>query len=109
MEQRERNIQIAMTILNQLGTKALWLIGTKETVAIQNGVKIKFTGTREYNYLRIVLTPMDEYEMYFEKWHGGRLIRSVVKEHLFFDQLRETITEVTGLTTTIPRMVSKNF
>lgn len=108
MEQTERGVQIAQTILKQIGAEALWLIGTKQKVAIKNGVRIKFTGTREYNYLRVILTPMDEYEMHFEKWHGGRLIRATIKSHIYFDQLNSMIREVTGLATEMPRIINKN-
>lgn len=103
-----RNKEIAQEIVRQLGNKALWLIGAKNLTAIDNGLRFKFSH-REYNYISIILTPMDEYRMLFEKWHNGKRIREKVVDNLFFDQLHETIEQITGLTTTIPNMVSKNF
>lgn len=104
------NIEIAQTILNQLGGKRFSVMtGAKDHVAIENGVRFKIgrnatscnTVSVEYDAGR------DLYNMTFEKVSLSRktweVTRKKIKifEGVFADQLQELFTDTTGMCTSL--------
>jgi len=114
-EQQHTNKLIATTILQQLGgNKFLAMTGAKNLVAINNGLQMKLPSSKsKANLLTITLTPLDTYNMTFEKFtqpklnkktfeviEGKRTITKAFTD-LYYDQLQELFTEVTGMYTTL--------
>lgn len=94
---------IAMEILKQLGgNKFLAMTGSKNLSFDKGGVlQMKLTRNQaKAQYLRVELTPMDTYTMYFfafDKNYNKTV--DVVKEGVYCDTIQDVFTSVTGLYT----------
>ena len=112
-----RNHEIATTILQQLGGKRfIVMTGAKDFTTIDNGLRFKIgrNGSKA-NMVEITLNGSDLYDMTFIKYrpfsvkvdHKKGEVKTIeekvetIKEFkdVFFDQLQELFTEVTGLYT----------
>lgn len=95
------NIEIANTILNQLGGKLFMRItGSKNPVAIENGLQIELSENKlKATHLQIILDPSDTYSIKFLKRKGENTV--VFNEHsdIYCNQLKEIFEEETGLLT----------
>lgn len=98
-----RNQEIAATILEQLGGRRFQVMtGTKNFIAIENGVSMKLTrNSAGAQYLKITLNSMDTYDMIFFKVNSKTLDRTTIKEYnnVYDDMLQDLFTDVTGLNT----------
>ena len=109
-----RNQEIASEILNQLGgNKFLVMTGASNLLAINNGLRMNLPkNMSSANLLYITLGGDDLYTMRFDCWRKRRKIKgslfdfepdkiTTVKEFegVFFDQLQELFTSVTGMYT----------
>lgn len=74
MDKRERNIEIANNILLQLGGyyRLKAMINIKDHVAVENGISFKFSGSKNCNYVKIVLTDKDLYLIEFGKLYNKK-------------------------------------
>ena len=113
----DRNMEIAVTILNQLGGKRfVAFTGAKEITAIKNGLQFKIgRNASKANRVEIKLNGWDLYDVRFSKYIPGKLVVDHKKgtaewretkdetvktfEDCYCDQLEELFTEVTGLYT----------
>lgn len=101
------NIEVAATILNQLGGKRFTaMTGAKQMFAIEKGLQFKIgKNNAKANRVRIVLNSMDTYDMYFERVTTNRTtFETTVKinaESLgcYDDMLQSQFTAITGLDT----------
>ena len=105
-----RSMEIANIIRSQI-RRALFMVGGKHLVAVENGLKFRVTcrGTKA-NYITITLDAMDTYTFLAQKVTGGRLnsktmTHSPVKTRtvlegtgVYCDMLADLIAEATGLT-----------
>lgn len=95
---RERDIQIAKTILMQLGgsNRLQMFTGAYNFVAVPNGVSFRIKN-RSVNYVKIVLNAMDTYDIEFGRISGVNY--KIVKElsGIYNDQLVEIFTRYTGM------------
>lgn len=104
---------IANTILAQIGGKALFMMGAKDKIAIENGVQFKIRGSKVANTIKVVLDPSDTYTVTFMKYSPIRVNRKtlevsggtakVVKEFdsMYAEDLTRIIGDVTGLATSL--------
>jgi hypothetical protein len=100
--QEENNI--AKTILKQLGgNKFIAMTGAKNLIDLGNGLSLKLPGAgftkNGINYVKIILTPSDTYNIEFGKIRGTtyKIINTI--NDAYFDQLQEIFTSETGLDT----------
>ena len=95
---RERDIQIAKTILMQLGgsNRLQMFTGAYNFVAVPYGVSFRIKN-RSVNYVKIVLNAMDTYDIEFGRISGVNY--KIVKElsGIYNDQLVEIFTRYTGM------------
>jgi hypothetical protein len=102
--------EIATTIKNQLGGKALYMIGAKNLLAHEDGSLSFKIGRnhRKINHVKITLNALDLYEITFSKvpspamfakGHDSKVLAS--HEGLFWDQLKPVIERETGLYTSL--------
>ena len=97
-ERSERNLEIARTIINQMGgNRVKMFTGTKQFVAIDNGVQFRFPNRSGYNFVSITLTGSDLYNMRFCKIRKYDIAKEETIEEMYFDQLIETFENKTGL------------
>lgn len=64
-----------------------------------NYVSFKLPKISKYNYVKIVLNPMDTYDVYFEKhiWSKMKMMKQVVVSGLYNEMLKSTFEQNTGL------------
>jgi hypothetical protein len=95
---RERDIEIAKTILMQLGgsNRLQMFTGAYNFVAVPYGVSFRIKN-RSVNYVKIVLNAMDTYDIEFGRISGVNY--KIVKElsGIYNDQLVEIFTRYTGM------------
>ena len=95
---RERDIEIAKTILMQLGgsNRLQMFTGAYNFVAVPYGVSFRIKN-RSVNYVKIVLNAMDTYDIEFGRISGVNY--KIVKElsGIYNDQLVEVFTRYTGM------------
>ena len=93
----------AQTILNQLGgNKFIAMTGSKNFVNTGNGLQMNLTRNKvNAQYLKIELTSMDLYNMNFYSFRGAEMKVKNKIEGIYFDQLQDIFTNVTGLYTSL--------
>ena len=112
-----RSAQIATTILDQLGgNRFMYMTGAKNLLATGNGLRFKIgRNASKANTVEITLNSLDLYDIRFFKYIPAKLVTNhktytaewkpekneTVKEFndIYFDQLQELFTEVTGMYT----------
>lgn len=93
----------AQIIRDQIGHKALFMLGAKQLLSVEEGrgLQFKIQGSKKANTIRIVLEPSDTYTVEF--WSCRGLNARVVAKHsdVYVDSLHELIEHETGLYTSI--------
>ena len=117
LEDTARSRDIAITILEQLGGKRFMLMtGAKDLNVVKNGLRFKIgRNASKANTVTITLNGLDLYDIRFSKYIPAKLVTNRAKQtaewkqeknetvrefhDIYFDQLEELFTEVTGLYT----------
>jgi len=101
-----RNTEVALTILNQLGgNHFVTMTGSKQFVAGDNYLQMKLARNKSgANRLKIELTWRDDYKMTFSQVRVNRrgefkIDELVEIDGIYFDQLQNVFSEHTGLYT----------
>jgi hypothetical protein len=99
-----KDVRIAKEILQQLGgNKFIAMTGAKQFVAGKNEMSFRIPGghfTKQgINHVKIKLTEMDVYDVTFGKIRKFEYKEVKKVKGLYFDQLQEVFTQVTGLNT----------
>ena len=92
---------VAETILKQLGGRRFSVMtGSKNFIDGGNSLSMKLTRNQSWaNYLRITLTSMDDYTMEFISIRGAKMTTKNELNGVYFDQLQDMFTQITGLNT----------
>ena len=99
------NIQIAKTILQQLGgTRFKTFTGAKDIVAGTDYLALKLPSnfaTDGINYVKITLMSSDTYTLLFQKWNWntGERKSTIEVSEMYCEDLQRIFTETTGLCT----------
>jgi hypothetical protein len=93
--------QIANTIRDQIGAKALYMLGAKNPATNGNDFCFRIRGSRKVNYIKITLTPADLYTMEFGKIHGHNYKVVETCEGVYADMMHGLIETNTGLYTSL--------
>jgi hypothetical protein len=93
----------ATTIRDQIGRKALAMLGAYDLVAFDTGLQLKIRGSRKVNVIRVTLDPTDTYTVKFSRWQPKRMVNTAVADfsHVHADELNELIERTTGLYTSL--------
>lgn len=92
------NIPIAKTIINQIGDKALYMIGAKNLLAIDNGLGFKIMrNAKGVNYIEIKLNSLDLYDIRYCYVSVKGIKEIAVDNNYYADMLRGSIEKNTGL------------
>jgi hypothetical protein len=105
------NMQIATTILNQLGGRRfLAMTGATNLVAIHSGLMLKLKrNVSKANYMRITLTSDDLYKVEFI-YARGEVIRTVREmSGVYNDMLQDLFYSVTGMYCTLSHQPAHRF
>ncbi len=99
-------MQVAQTILGQLGgNKFQIMTGASNFVALKNGLVFKLPSRLAkdgINCIRVVLNDSDTYDIEFMRIWGINSWTVETVEVVYNDQLRQIISERTGLELTMP-------
>jgi len=103
-EIKQEKLQIAKTILEQLGgNKFVAMTGAKNFISLGNGLSFKLPGAgftkNGINYVKIILTPSDTYNIEFGRTRGTTYKVIDTANDIYFDVLQEVFTRETGLNT----------
>ncbi len=94
----EANMQVANTIKNQLGNKALVMMGAKNLAGGADYLSFKIgRNAKGVNYIKITLTPMDLYDVEFGNIRGMKYTVKKTVKGIYADQLHDVIEEYTGM------------
>ena len=101
MEATTGTNEIGREILNQLGNKALFMLGAVNIGLGHNYVSFKIRGSKKVTHIRIELNSLDTYDMTFYKVRGTDY--KVVREYnqVYCDDLHRLIRQETGLNTSL--------
>ena len=97
-------MEVGKTILQQIGSKALMMIGAKpkQSMLTKNGVFLKIgRNAKSVNYIGVELNVMDTYDMQFIRMRAGK--KTVVSEvsGVYSDMLNSMIESNTGMVTSL--------
>ena len=95
---------IAATIQNQIGNRALYMLGAKNLIDHGDALSFRIRGSRKANYIKVTLDPSDTYSIEFKKL--GRAPAYKVTDvadfsGVYVDSLHAIIERTTGLYTSI--------
>jgi hypothetical protein len=102
----EGSLQVANTIAKQIGSGALFLIGAKKLVGLDNGLMFNVGRNKlNVNKVKITLTSMDDYTIEFIRTRGADFKVKKEIKGVYADKLREIIGDSLGLVTKMPKIV----
>ena len=91
--------QVAQTIREQIGGKALYMLGAKNLLAHDDALSFRIRGSKAVNYIKITLTPADLYDVEYGKVWGMNYTVKATEEGIYCDMMHESIERNTGLYT----------
>jgi hypothetical protein len=101
------NVQIANTILDQLGGgRFAAMTGAKNFAAVESGVRFKLPAKPGWikngiNMVTIRLTPSDTYTVEYGKLRGTKYAVIATSENVYCDTLQADFLDATGLFTSL--------
>jgi hypothetical protein len=91
------DLTVAKEIYNQLGKKAMFMMGAKNIAGDNNSLSFKISGSPKYNFIKITLNSLDLYDVKFIKYFNYKITREVEVNNVYNDQLKDVIEKNTGL------------
>lgn len=93
---------IANTIKDQIGHRALYMIGAKNLLDHDGALSFKIgRNSKSVNYIKITLTPADLYDITFSWVTKNGIKERSREEGIYFDMLRGAIERNTGMYTSL--------
>jgi hypothetical protein len=90
------DFSVANEILHQIGKRALYMMGACNYMGEDNGVTFKIKGSKNYNFIKILLNNMDTYDITFIKLSLTKRTEKKI-DGVYNDNLHEIISKETGL------------
>ena len=95
-------MNIAQTVAQQLGHKALFMIGAKNLMAGKDYLQMRLgRNSGNWNALKIALNGLDLYDMTFYKLRKLTITKQKMVDNIYCDQLCDIIESETGLRTNL--------
>ena len=95
------NMQIANEIKNQIGSKALYMMGAKNLGGDVNSLSFRIRGSKVCNHIKVTLNSMDTYDVTYTKIHGHNCKTVSTSDGLYTDMLLKDFETTTGLYTSL--------
>ena len=102
------HVDIAQEIQNQIGRKALFMLGAKDIFAVQKGLdhdapglRFKIRGSKQCNLIEVLLDPSDTYTVVFIQFRGLKHKTVAKVSDVYVDSLHTVIESNTGLYTSL--------
>jgi len=93
------DMTVANEIRNQIGQKALYMMGAKNLGGDVNSLSFRIRGSKACNHIKVTLNSMDTYDVTYTKIHGMKCKTISTSEGLYSDMLHNDFETVTGLAT----------
>ena len=94
--------QIANTIKDQIGPKALYMIGAKDLMGFENGFGFKIMkNSKKVNFVKITLNGKDLYDAEYGWYYGYKYTVKATENDLYEDMLHGSIERNTELYTSL--------
>jgi hypothetical protein len=101
-ENKMTDLAIANTIKDQIGGKALFMIGAKNLMGHENGLSFRVgRNAKKVNYVKITLNGRDLYDLEFGWIRGMKYTVKATETDYYFDMLHSAIEEHTGMYTSL--------
>ena len=94
-------MSIASTIRDQIGGKALYMLGAKNLIDHGDALSFRIRGSKKVNYIKITLNGMDLYNIEMGKVWGTKYKVVYTLEDAYNDMLHGIIERETGLYTSL--------
>ncbi len=94
-------MSIASTIRDQIGGKALYMLGAKNLIDHGDALSFRIRGSKKVNYIKITLNGMDLYNIEMGKVWGTKYKVVYTLEDAYNDMLHDIIERETGLYTSL--------
>lgn len=95
----ETDLSVANEIRNQIGHKALYMLGAYNLVGDKNSLAFKIKGSKRVNYIKIILDGLDTYTIKFGKIFNFNYKEIASYDGVYNDMLHGLIKKETGLYT----------
>lgn len=97
------SLQVAETIRDQIGQKAMYMLGAKNVCGGENFLQFRTMKTAKGmgNHIKVELSPADTYTVTFTRIHGMNFKVTAEVENVYADQLNAIIEKNTGLCTSL--------
>lgn len=95
------DMTIANEIRNQIGNKALYMLGAKDLVGDEKSLRFKIRGSRKVNCIRVTLNALDLYDVEYMKMRKFECKEVAKDEDIYADMLNASIERNTGLYTSM--------
>jgi hypothetical protein len=89
--------QVASIIKNQIGNKALYMMGAKNLATSGNNLSFRIKGSKRVNHVKVELNSMDTYDITFSKIWGFNIAEVVSHDGVYCDMMKGLIEKETGL------------
>ena len=97
----EADMTIANTIRDQIGHKALYMLGAQNLGGGENYLSFKIRGSNKVSHIKITLNGKDLYDMEFIKVRGTTMKKVNVENDVYAEDLNKMIEKNTGLYTSL--------
>lgn len=101
MSEQTNNLEVAQTILDQIGSRAFYMMGTRHKLGGENFLSFDIRGCSKFNKIQVTLEPLDTYKVEFFKFRAFERIRYQSFEGVYADDLHRLIESTTGLALTL--------
>ena len=89
----------ATIIRDQIGGKALFMLGAKNLIDHGDALSFRIRGSKAVNYIKITHTPADLYDVEYGKIWGSKYTVKATEDGIYCDMMHESIERNTGLYT----------
>lgn len=86
-------------ILQQLGSKALFMLGANTLLALENGLSFKIKGSKLFRYIKIELNSLDLYDITFVNFRGINITNTKTVNNVYAENMHKLIETETKLYT----------
>lgn len=95
------DMNVAQTIANQIGNKALYMLGAQNLAGSENSLQFKIRGSRKVSHIKVELTSMDDYTITFYKVRKFESKEVRTYNGVYCDLINKIIENETGLYTSL--------
>lgn len=97
MQTAENTLQVANTIKDQIGSRALFMMGAQNLTGSHNALSFKIRGSKLATHIRVTLDASDTYTVEFLKIRGTNIQKPATVCGVYAESLKLTIETHTGL------------